>query len=475
MGESGEIVENVKTPDKKDKDGDVQFHGMEEGEELDDDIFLELFKEFTTSSKGEISNDSIQTKYIRNQGVTSCYKSLKKLLYSNDQQHSIHQKLDFILHLLNQSFTQVPNSQYSILYIDVLYDYITLSLDQEYRMNSLLYFTDYFNRIANSEQQRLGIFDFLFSILKFDNLNRDDVVTSSIQFLGSLLSLSMSLDMYGVFNIFYRFYSHFKSTPIPVLLKDNWSPVECDGSLATLHLGSGILNTWSPTKENLSFFISNILLNEHLLLNDSMAFENLIKENYETSVIILSNIFTNYLNPILQNNQIQFLNIKDNQDIIIFRLLNIVCNHWLHQNRNIIMDCRYNILQQVIKLIVSFTMIENGDLVAMMEPFIEKLNVSVIDLLFNFKLNSNNNDTPESLTEFITKSLSIDFFKSIIDTINQHQQSNVTKSVNKLSQVIQISSVPLKSVNCDFQQYISLLKTLNTKTPLLQTILINNK
>ncbi|KAF2070812.1 hypothetical protein CYY_007859, partial [Polysphondylium violaceum] len=244
-------------------------------------------------------------------------------------------------------------------------------------------------------------------------------------------------------------------------------------------------NSFKYNRYNITYYLSNIIISDHLLLTQSTNFENLPTICFKLSHQIIEIILSNYLKP-NQHSWKEFINPK---------VYSLISDYWITLNPLLILTPVYDNgngnsksdqpqqhLQDLISILV-FENIENDlEYYSMIETFVLSLHSILLDIFFNFPFNYTEKYTEQqrnSINLYLNNCFTTTYLENLINSINNQTTANkedISLSIDKLTQIIQISLTPLQclSPNIDKGQYISVLKKIIHPTSLLNTILNEN-
>ncbi|EGC35054.1 hypothetical protein DICPUDRAFT_79236 [Dictyostelium purpureum] len=349
----------------------------------------------------------------------------KKLLqFSTSISSSVDDKyLDFLFYIYNKFIENKWNNKEC--FSEILYT-LSIKSDSSNRLYSILNYSKIFNE---SEKDTTDFFNVLFSFVQWDN--RLEVINNGIEFLGSIISISISLGFSNILNLASKWLINFKRINAPKVVKDTWG----------LNVGGGDIGSKEIDIHYISIKLLKYLLNDHLISNESSSnFEMLPKYSLDFTCILLTTMLSHYLNPFNRDKvNAQGKEEAEYCEYIIPKCASLISNHWLPISSNTPNDSllfkspfkelstaskspfvSHTILKELITICIfsSYPVnkndqsLENNELIG---PYLSKIISLILKSIFD-------GDSPMALKyKLIQSDLSIEYFNNIVTELNKDQ------------------------------------------------------
>ncbi|KAN0023264.1 hypothetical protein ACTFIU_011431 [Dictyostelium citrinum] len=479
--ESGEIVSSEEMIDIQPKSSSPLTKN--ENNSYSNELNI-IFKDFQKKNKN--FKDNILKFYNKRKENDNFFKELKSYITTNNNNINSN----FITSIYNILYENDKDETPFEYFIEIIYIVsMNVHLGPSERLSSILFFSKYFNKNGNKNE----LFNLLLSLIKIENIS-STIVNSIIQFLGSILSLSISLGLYNVLKLTYDWLIEFANQPKTTTTKELINQIinNINNNLKEKEIDMEIKKEIEKVD---IFYISikllDILINDHLILNESSNnFENLPFNSFDFSSLLTSIIISHYLNPFNQTNS--YINDSNKKEInyieltVIPKLLSLLSNYWLYQTPQLLFKSNekqskplnnINLLKEIITICIFSTYNNNSEKNELVEPYIIKLNSVLIDAIYQIS-ECKNDHFSNLIIKNISNTLNPQFFMNIITKINDYNNNNKNdntnnkKLVDRISTIIQIYSKTCKRINPDYlKTHIELLKQLNVQTQMSITIL----
>ncbi|EGG23330.1 hypothetical protein DFA_05462 [Cavenderia fasciculata] len=353
-------------------------------------------------------------------------------------------------------------------FIKLVYSLISRDQESPERLSIITSLSSLLNVPETPYSSRL--FQFFFSFLMFED--NPFIINNGIGFLGSLLSLSLSLQLDNILFITSNWINSFKKQDKPnILISEDQrtdEKVEISSLYQILFLNDfNPLTTsvqeldkmvdlkkeklqWSPNARKLKYWLSNFILVDHLYLNDSIVFEELPRHCYPLSLLLLDIMVYYLIHPIPADEMIQVDGIDSS--LVVNKLLVILIEYWIPSSGiALIRDST----SQLAKLSILETIHLNNDKSNLSDKSSKHLLVA--------RLHSNILETIQKKSASIT----VNEFKQLI---NHFVQLNINDD-DAIDKIGQLSLVSFTSSSPHNIEYIQLLNQIPKKTSLITTII----